>query len=72
LRFSQYVPDLPGGAVLLHCRKHPIGSRRNPIRIDLRADLVRGMKGGLHHGIHCLMAAENLGSLIAPTSPLFG
>ena len=48
-------------------REHPIGRRSDPIRVDDRADLVRGVKGGMHHGIHRLRSAENLGGLIAPT-----
>ena len=33
---------------------------------------VGGMQGGMHHGIHRLRSAENLGGLVAPDGPLLG
>lgn len=67
---GSYVPDLPGGAALLHRREHLIGRRSDPIRVDDRADRGGGMEGCMHHGIDSLRSAEKLRGLIAPTSPL--
>ena len=35
-------------------------------------DRVGGVKGGVHHGVHGLRSAENLGGLVVPGGPLLG
>src|SRR5215204_7688953 len=66
------MPALPGGAVLLHRGEYPIGHRSNPSPVDRRGGFTGGVQGRMHHGVHGLRSAENLGGLVVPGGPLLG
>jgi hypothetical protein len=72
LRLGAHVPDLPGGAVFLHRRQHPVRCCVEPRGICFWCCRWYGVERLPDHELHGVWAAEHLDGLGEPCPPLIG